>query len=108
MLPGNLRVVNLREALDVLNRREDELAVGYHSLSFSQDIKDAPLPTGFKLPTMTPYEGKIDPQEHLDHFNDFMELHQVSDLMKCRCFAVTLTKGAKKWFRTLKLGSISA
>ena len=66
------------------------------------------MTTRFKLPTITPYEEKTDPQEHLDHFNDLMELHQVSDFAKCLCFTVTLTIGAKKWFRTLEPGSISS
>ena len=70
-------------------------------------MKDALLPAGFKLPTMMPYERKTYLQEHLDHFNNLMELHHVLDLEKCRCFAVTLTKGAKKWFMTLEPGSTS-
>ena len=61
--------------MDVLSRREDELVVGYHKSPFSQDIIDALLPAGFKLPTMMPYERKTDLQEHLDHFNDLIELH---------------------------------
>ena len=95
-LLGNIRVVDLREALDVLNRRKDELTTGYHSSPFSQDIRDALLPERFKLTTMMLYKGKTDPQVHLDHFNDLMELHQVSDLAKCHCFIVILNKGLKK------------
>lgn len=48
----------MREAWDVLNRHEYELVAKYHNSPFSQDIIDAPLPVGFKLPTMIPYEGK--------------------------------------------------
>ena len=59
-LPRNIKVITLKEALAMLNKREDELAAGYHNLTFSQDIRDAPLLTMFKLPTMIPYEGKID------------------------------------------------
>ena len=98
----------MREALDVLNKRENELAAEYHNSPFSRDIRDAPLPAGFKLPTIMPYKGKTDPQKHLNHFNDLMELHQVLDLAKCGCFTVTLTKGANKWFRTLESGLILA
>ena len=35
ILPGKIMVVDLREALDVLNRREDELAVVCHNSPFS-------------------------------------------------------------------------
>lgn len=66
---------------------------------FSQDIREAPLLAGFKLPT---YEGKTNPQKHLDYFNDLTELHRVSDLAKYRYFVVTLTKCAKKGFRSLE------
>ena len=60
-LPRNIRVADLREALNVLNRQEDELVARYHNSPFIQDIRVAPLHIGFKLPMMTSYEGKIDP-----------------------------------------------
>ena len=68
----------------------------------------APLPEGFKLSTIKAYEGKLDPHDHLDHFNDLMELHMVSDLAKCRVVVVTLTNGANKWFRSMTPGSITS
>ena len=37
-----------------------------------------------------------------------MELHLVSELAKCRVFAVTLTTSAKKWFRAIPTGTISS
>ena len=36
-----------------------------------------------------------------------MELHLVSELAKSRVFAITLTVGAKKWFRSIPAGSVS-
>ena len=68
--------------------------------------EDARLPEGFKLPTIKAYEGKSDPQDHLDHFNDLMEMHLVSDMAKCRVFTITLTSGAKKWLKLITLGSV--
>ena len=44
----------------------------------------------------------------MDHFNDLMELHLVSEMAKCRVFTVTLTNGAKKWLRAITLGSIAS
>ena len=58
------------------------------------------------MPTITPYEGKTDPQEHVDNFNDQMDLLLVLEPAHCRAFAVTLTKIAKKWFRKLLPESI--
>ena len=75
---------------------------------FCSEICKGSLPEGFKLPTIKMYEGKSDPQDHLDHFNDLMELHLVSDNAKGRVFAVTLSSGAKKWFRSMALVSIRA
>ena len=51
---------------------------------------------------MTTYERKIDPQDHLDAFNNQMDLLQVSSWARCRCFAVTLKATAKKWFRQIE------
>ena len=45
---------------------------------FCREICKIPLPEGFKLPNIKAYEGEVDPQDHLDHFNDLMELCMVS------------------------------
>ena len=68
---------------------------------FSREIREVPLPERFKLQNIKTYEGKADLKDYLDHFNDLMELLMVLDLAKYRAFAVTLTNGAKKWFRSL-------
>ena len=57
---------------------------------------------------MATYEGKIDPQDHLDAFNDQMDLLQVSSQACCKCFTVTLTVTAKKRFRQIKLETIAS
>ena len=66
------------------------------------------LPKGFKLSAIKAYDGKSDPQDHLDQFNDLMELHLVSELAKYRVFTVTLTGGAKKWLRSIPVGSVTS
>ena len=65
------------------------------------------MPEGFKLPTIKAYEGKLDLQDHLDRFNNLMELHLVSDIAKCRVFVVILVGRAKKWLKSITLGSIA-
>ena len=42
-----------------------------------------------------------DLQDHLDHFNDLMELHLVPEMAKCRVFIITLTNWAKNWLKTM-------
>ena len=60
------------------------------------------------VPTIKAYVGKADAQDHLDHFNDLMELYIVSNLAKFKVFIVTLTNGTKKWFKWMTHGSITS
>ena len=60
------------------------------------------------MPQIPSYEGKSNPSDHLDVFNDQMDLLQVNNLAKCRCFAITLTQVAKKWFHNLPANSIQS
>ena len=69
---------------------------------FCREIREARLLEGFKVPTIKAYKGKSDPQNHLDHFNDLMELHLVSAMAKCKVFTIiTLNNGAKKWLKSM-------
>ena len=52
--------------------------------------------------------GKLDTQDHLNHFNDLMELYLVSNMAKCRVLNVTLISGAKKWLKLKTPGSIAS
>ena len=60
------------------------------------------------MPTIMMYKGKTDPQDHLDAFNDEMDLVQVSSRAQCRCFTVTLTVTAKKWFRQIEPETVAS
>ena len=57
---------------------------------------------------MATYEGKTDPLDHLDAFNDQMDLLQVTLLVRCRCFTVTLSGTTKKWIRQIELETITS
>ena len=85
---------------------QELIAAAIRSL-FNLDIREARLPERFKFLAMKSYKGKSDPQDYLDHFNDFIELHSVSKMANCRVFSITLTCGAKKWLRAVPAGSIS-
>ena len=53
-------------------------------------------------------EGDILAQQHLDRFNDFIDLEEVDhEDVKLRLFAQGLSSELKKWFRTLPAGSIN-
>ncbi|PON85796.1 hypothetical protein TorRG33x02_184050 [Trema orientale] len=88
--PPNIDVYNLRITLDALTRWDDELADGYCQLLFNEEVRAAALLARFKLPTINTFDRKTDPQDHMNHFNDLMELHQVDDLACYKCFTITL------------------
>ena len=69
-------------------------------------IVDAPLPQGFKMPTIVPYDGSSDPADHLSKFNRLMSVHRVSEDAKCHVFPITLTGAADEWFKKHRPGSI--
>ena len=92
---------DLQRAIVAIKEQDDELVATTGGSPFRKEIREAPLPERFELLNIKVYEGKADPQDHLDHFNDLMELHMVSDLGKYRVFIVTLSNREKKWFRPM-------
>ena len=91
-----------------MEENDKELIATATRSPFSQEIHEAKLPEGFKILTLKAYEGKLDPQDHLDHFNDLIELHLVSKMAKCRVFVFTLMNGAKKWLKMIAPRSITS
>ena len=92
----NIPIEDLRRTIISMEEHDEELIAEATGSPFCREICEARLLKGFKLYTIKVYEGKSDPQNHLDHFNDLMELHLVFDMAKCRVLVVTLTSGAKK------------
>ena len=84
-----------------IKENDQELIAAETGSPFNLEIWEARLSKGFKLPTIKSYEGKLDPPNHLDHLNDLMELHLVSEMAKYRVFTVALTCGAKKWVKVV-------
>ena len=70
----NDEINELRARLKKLAARNTEAAQSTSILLFNVEIQQAPLPASFRMPTMATYEGKTDPQDHLDAFNDHMGL----------------------------------
>ena len=95
--PTNYEINELRARLEKLATRNTKAAQSTSTSLLSTEIQKAPLPAGFKIPTKATYEGNTDPQDHLDAFNDQMDLLQVTTLARCKCFTVTLSRTAKKW-----------
>ena len=68
------KINELRARLEKLAAKNTKVAPSMSTSSFSTDIQQAPLPDGFRMPTMATYKGKTDPQDHLDAFNYQMDL----------------------------------
>ena len=90
-----------------MEEQDGKLVVEVVGSPFCREIHEEPLLKRFKLPNIKAYKGKPDPQDHLNHFNNVMELHKVSYNAKCRVFAVILSNGAKKWFRSMTPTSVT-
>ncbi|XP_058763967.1 uncharacterized protein LOC131637394 [Vicia villosa] len=54
-----------------------------------------------KPPTLDPYDGTTDPDDHIRNIEAVMEYHIVHGSIKCRIFPTTLRKGAMTWYRNL-------
>ena len=61
---------DLRRVIIAMEEKDDELVAEAGGSPFCREIHEAPFPEGFKLPSIKAYEGKADPQDHLDHFNE--------------------------------------
>ena len=53
---------------------------------FTQNIEGASLPRRFHQPTFTIYNGRIDPVEHVNHFNQRMAIHSKNEALMSKIF----------------------
>ncbi|KAL5557896.1 hypothetical protein UlMin_034107 [Ulmus minor] len=63
------------------------------------------MPPRLKLPDLK-YDGTGDPAEHLETYKSWIELNSATNAFQCRAFVITLTGIARRWFRTLRPGSV--
>ncbi|RRT64142.1 hypothetical protein B296_00039918 [Ensete ventricosum] len=110
---------SMREQLRQVNQRIDEVQrdfvrskeeVGETTKGgspFAPEILDKPIPSSFRLPAMEPYDGSIDPTEHVAAFKAQMTLYDTSDALMCRTFPTTLRGPARMWYSRIKSFSIS-
>lgn len=52
------------------------------------------------------YEGMRDPDEHVEHINNTLDYYHAQRVVKCKLFALALTRVAMTWFRTIPNKSI--
>ena len=75
---------------------------------FTRWIEKGKLHRQFTQPTFTLYNGRIDPVEHVSHFNQKMAVHSKNEALICKVFPSSLGPVAIRWFDGLKAGSISS
>ncbi|MQL98827.1 hypothetical protein Taro_031543 [Colocasia esculenta] len=72
------------------------------------EILEARVSPKLPLPTIAPYDGTIDPADHIHGFQSHMVFHRASDVAKCQAFPATLKETVQAWFESLPTGSISS
>ena len=75
---------------------------------FTRWIEEGRLPQRFSQPTFTMYNGRMDPVEHVSHFNQRMVVHSKNEPLMCKVFSSNLGSVAIRWFNSLKAGSIDS
>ena len=75
---------------------------------FTRWIEGASLPLRFNQPTFSLYNGRIDPVEHVSHFNQKMAVHSKDEALMCKIFPSSLGPMAMRWFNGLKVNSIDS
>ena len=57
---------------------------------YSEKIMVVSLPKTFKMPNLVIYDGKGNPNNHIDIFKSWMNFEQISKLARCKAFPLTL------------------
>ena len=75
---------------------------------FTRRIEGRRLPQRFTQPMFTMYNGRIDPMEHVSHFNQRMVVHSKNEALMCKVFPSNLGLVAMRWFDGLGASSINS
>ncbi|XP_065638788.1 uncharacterized protein LOC111993839 [Quercus suber] len=75
---------------------------------FTHKIEGARLPRHFHQSTFTIYNGRIDPVEHVIHFNQRMAVHSKDEALMCKVFPSSLGPITIRWFDDLKVESVNS
>ena len=89
---------------DSISRALDQLSKS----PFTHHIKGAILPRQFQQPTFSIYNGRTDPMEHVNQFNQRMAVHSRNEALICKVFPSSLGPVAMRWFNRLKANSIDS
>ena len=76
--------------------------------SFTAEVLHFPLLAKFRLPQIEAFDGAKEPFNHLNTYNNQMELHGYQDPVRCRAFAITLKGPTLSWFNRLPPSLVSS
>ena len=71
---------------DAMNKALDRISKS----PFTRKIEGAKLPRQFHQPTFTIYNGRTDPVEHVNQFNQRMAVHFKDEALMCKVFSSSL------------------
>ncbi|XP_019190804.1 PREDICTED: uncharacterized protein LOC109185280 [Ipomoea nil] len=74
---------------------------------FTAEIMAQPYQLDLRIPGNKEYDGRTDPEVHVNTYYGNMLMMGMSGAVMCRAFYSTLSGRAAEWFRTLQPGSIS-
>ncbi|XP_019150216.1 PREDICTED: uncharacterized protein LOC109147032 [Ipomoea nil] len=74
---------------------------------FTVEILAQLYPLDLQVPENKGYDGRTDPEVHVNDYYGNMMMMGVSDALMCRAFYSTLSGRATEWFQTLQPGSIA-
>ena len=100
------------------NRNSSSKGLGNYAMSrafnqisrspFTRRIEGRRLPQRFTQPMFTIYNGRIDPMEHVSHFNQRMVVHSKNEALMCKVFRSSLGPMVIRWFDGLGASSIDS
>ena len=113
-----MAVIGLGHLYECKNKGPSHKGLGNNALSkalnqiskspFTRRIESGKLPCQFTQPTFTMYNGKIDPVEHVSHFNQRMVVHYKNEALMCKMFPSSLGPVMMGWFDSLREGFINS
>jgi hypothetical protein len=83
------------------------MAARYAPLVLAAPLHPMPQDYQTRLPQFDG-TGPLNAQQHVDKMNDYFDLQEVDEAdVQMRLFAQSLTGEVKKWFKTLRVASIT-
>ena len=84
---------------------DDAMGKALHQISqspFFEEIEKIDLLRRFTKPTFTIYDGKMDPMEHVNHYNQSIAIYSKNEALMCKIFPSSMGPIAIRWFDGLE------